>query len=161
LLTKKEDNGMTKFYVNDINQATIVCPNCGFAKVIDTTNFKNTEKRLKANCKCGEAFRFTLEFRKHYRKDVKLPGEYRTIEKGGKGEIVVQNLSLSGVHFTSFRPHQISAGDTLELKFILDNSARTEIRRTAKVMWVRDHDVGVQFIGQKTFEKDLSFYLRP
>jgi transcription elongation factor Elf1 len=158
---KIEDNGMTKFYVNDTNQTTIICPNCGFAKTIDTTNFKKTQKRLKANCKCGEAFKFTLEFRKHYRKDVKLAAEYSNVKKGEKGEIVVQNLSLSGAQFTSLRPHQISAGDTLEIKFILDNSARTEIRRTAKVMWVRDRVVGVQFIGQKTFEKDLSFYLRP
>jgi hypothetical protein len=156
-----EENGMTKFYVNDTNQTTIICPNCGFAKTIDTTNFKKTKKRLKANCKCGEAFKFTLEFRKHYRKDVKLPGEYSNVKKGEKGEIVVQNLSLSGAQFASLRPHQISAGDTLELKFILDNSARTEIRRSAKVMWVRDRDVGGQFIGQKIFEKDLSFYLRP
>jgi hypothetical protein len=152
---------MTKFYVNDTNKTTIVCPNCGFAKVIDTTNFKKTQKQLKANCKCGESFKFTLEFRKHYRKDVKLPGEYSTIEKGEKGEIVVQNISLSGVQFTSLRPLKILTGYTLELKFILDNSARTEIRRSAKVMWVRDREVGAQFIGQKTFEKDLSFYLRP
>jgi transcription elongation factor Elf1 len=158
---KIEDNGMTKFYVNDTNQTTIICPNCGFAKTMDTTNFKKTQKRLKANCKCGEAFKFTLEFRKHYRKDVKLAAEYSNVKKGEKGEIVVQNLSLSGAQFTSLRPHQISAGDTLEIKFILDHSARTEIRRTAKVMWVRDRVVGVQFIGQKTFEKDLSFYLRP
>jgi hypothetical protein len=158
---KIEENGMTKFYVNDTNQTTIICPNCGFAKTIDTTNFKKTQKRLKANCKCGEAFKFTLEFRKHYRKDVKLPGEYSIIEKGEKGEIVVQNLSLSGVQFTSMRPHQILADDTLELKFILDNPARTEIRRSAKVMWIRDRDVGVQFIGPKSLERDLSFYLRP
>ena len=152
---------MTKFYVNDANQTTIVCPKCGFAKMIDTTNYKETQKRLKANCKCGEVFRFTLEFRKHYRKDVRLPGEYSAPKKGEKGEIVVHNLSLSGVQFTSLRPHQILAGDTLELKFNLDNSARTAIRRSAKVMWVSDRDVGAQFIGQKSSERDLSFYLRP
>jgi hypothetical protein len=158
---KKEDNCMTKFYVNDDNQTTIVCPKCGFAKTIDTTNYKETKKQLKANCKCGEAFKFTLEFRKHYRKDVRLPGEYSVPEKGKQGEIVVRNLSLSGVQFTCVRPHQILPGDTLELKFNLDNSARTEIRRSSKVMWVRDYDVGAQFIGPKSFERDLSFYLRP
>jgi hypothetical protein len=86
---KKEDDCMTKFYVNDANQTTIICPKCGFAKMIDTTNYKKTQKRLKANCKCGEVFRFTLEFRKNYRKDVRLPGEYSAPKKGEKGEIVV------------------------------------------------------------------------
>jgi hypothetical protein len=152
---------MTKFYVNDANQTTIVCPKCGFAKTIDTTNYKETKKQLKANCKCGEAFKFTLEFRKHYRKDVRLSGEYSIPRSREKGEIVVHNLSLSGVQFTCFRPHKILPGDTLELKFNLDNSARTEIRRSSKVMWVRDYDVGAQFIGPKSFERDLSFYLRP
>ncbi|MBU1162363.1 MAG: PilZ domain-containing protein [Proteobacteria bacterium] len=151
---------MTKFYVNDTNKTTIVCPKCGFAKTIDTTNFKETQKQLKANCKCGEAFKFTLEFRKHYRKDVRLPGEYTIQQSGEKGEIMVENLSLGGVQFTSFRPHKILTDDTLELKFNLDNPARTEIRRSAKVMWVRDRDVGARYIEPKLFERDLSFYLR-
>ena len=151
---------MTKFYVNDTNQTTIICPKCGYVKTIDTTNYKDTQKRLKAICKCGEVFKFTLEFRKHYRKDARLPGEYIVLKSGEKGEIIVQNLSLSGIQFTSFRPHQILTDDTLELKFSLDNAARTEIRRSAKVMWVRDRDVGAQFIEPKLFERDLSFYLR-
>jgi len=157
---KKEDNCMTKFYVNDTNQTTIICPKCGFAKAIDTTNFKETKKQLKANCKCGEVFKFTLEFRKYYRKEVKLSGEYTLKQSGEKGEIMVKDLSLGGMQFTSFRPHQILTDDTIELKFKLDNPARTEIRRSAKVMWVRDRDVGVQYIEPKLFERDLSFYLR-
>ena len=151
---------MTKFYVNDTNQAMIVCPKCGFAKTIDTTNYKETQKSLKANCKCGEIFKFTIEFRKHYRKDVKLPGEYTIRQSGEKGEIIIQNLSLSGIQFSSLRPHNILKDDALELKFNLDNPARTEIRRLAKVMWVRDRDVGAQYIEPKSFERDLSSYLR-
>ena len=151
---------MTKFYVNDTNQTTIVCPKCGFAKTIDTTNYKETQKRLKANCKCGEVFKFTLEFRKHYRKDVRLSGEYTIKQSKTKGEIMVQNLSISGIQFTCFRPHRILKDDTLELKFNLDNPARTEIRKSAKVMWVRNRDVGAHYIELKSFEQDLSFYLR-
>ena len=67
---------MEKIYVDDTNQASIVCPECGFSKNIDITNFKNTQKRAKAKCVCGESFRFTFEFRKNYRKNVRLPSEY-------------------------------------------------------------------------------------
>lgn len=151
---------MTKFYVNDANQATIICPKCGFVKTIDTTNFKETKRRLKAKCRCGEVFKFMLEFRKNYRKDVRLPGEYTIQQSGIKGEIIVKNLSTSGIHFTSLRAHQISTADTLNLKFNLDNSVRKEIRKLAKVIWVRDHDVGAHYIGPESFRKDLSFYLR-
>jgi hypothetical protein len=31
---------------------------------------------LKAKCKCSKVFQVTFEFRKHYRKNVRLPGEY-------------------------------------------------------------------------------------
>lgn len=151
---------MTKFYVNDAYQTTIVCPKCGFSKTIDTSNYKKTQKRLKATCKCGQVFKFTLEFRKHFRKDVRLPGEYNVRQSGEKGEIVVRNLSMGGIQFTSLRPHQIITDDMLELRFNLDNPARTEIRRSAKVMWVKDRDVGAQYIEPKLFERDLSFYLR-
>jgi len=66
---------MKTVYVNDTRQTTIICPNCGFAKNFDATKYKNMNQRLKARCKCGEMFGFILEFRKHYRKKVKLPGE--------------------------------------------------------------------------------------
>jgi hypothetical protein len=115
---------------------------------------------LKANCKCGEVFKFILEFRKHYRKDVRLPGEYTIKQSGEKGEIIVRDLSIGGIRFTTLRPHQLCTDDTLELKFGLDNPARTEIRRSAKIMWVKDRDVGAQYIEPKLFERDLSFYLR-
>jgi len=67
---------MKTVFVGNSNQATIICPKCGLTKNIDATNFKNTKKRLKAKCKCGEVFQVTFEFRKHYRKNVRLPGEY-------------------------------------------------------------------------------------
>ena len=67
---------MKTVYVYDDNQATIICDKCGFWKNIDTANFKNTKKRLKAKCKCGEAFKFRIEFRKNYRKNVRLSREY-------------------------------------------------------------------------------------
>jgi hypothetical protein len=151
---------MTKFFVNDADQVMIVCPKCGFTKTIDTTNYKKTQKRLKAKCKCGEVFKFVLEFRKHYRKDVRLPGEYTVRQSHEKGEIIIRNLSLTGIRFSCLRPPRISADDILDLKFNLDNTARTEIRRSAKVKWVDDREIGAQYIEPKLFEKDLTFYLR-
>ena len=67
---------MKKVYVNDTDQATIICPKCGFEKNVDVANLKNSQKKLKTKCKCGETHRFTIEFRMKYRKDVMLPGEY-------------------------------------------------------------------------------------
>lgn len=151
---------MMKFYVDDANQATVICPKCGFAKQMDATKLKDTQKKLKARCKCGEIFKFTLEFRKCYRKNVRLPGEYHIQESGEKDEIIVENLSLSGIQFETLNQHRMSTNNLVTLKFRLDNSGRTEIHRSAKVMWVKGHNVGAEFIGPKLSERDLAFYLK-
>jgi len=151
---------MKTVYVNDANQATIICPKCAFTKEIDMSNFKNTQKRVKGKCRCGEAFRFTIEFRKNYRKNVRLSGEYRINGKEKKGEIIVEDLSINGIRLVNLGSHQISIDDTLEVKFKLDNQMRTEINILVKVVWVKDKIVGAEFSGPKSFKSELGFYLR-
>jgi hypothetical protein len=151
---------MKTVYVDDTNQATIICPKCGFTKNIDATNFKNTHKKRKVKCKCGEFFQITIEFRKHFRKNIRLPGEYIIQRKGEKGEIIIRELSLGGIRFESLRPHQISLNDTLEIKFKLNNQMRSEINKLVRVIWVKDRIVGAQFSESKLYEKDLGFYMR-
>ena len=151
---------MKKIYVNDDNRATIICPKCAFTKEIDMTNFKNTQKRVKGKCRCGEVFGFTIEFRKNYRKKVKLSGTYHNNEKGKKGEIIVEDLSMSGIRFVNIGSDQISIDDTVEVTFTLDNSVRTEINKLVKVIWVKDKMVGAKFRGPKSFNSELGFYLR-
>lgn len=151
---------MEKFYVDENNQANIICQKCGFNKNIDATNFKNTQRKFKAKCKCGETFRFSIDYRKHYRKSVMLPGEYVARNNGDKGEIIIRELSLTGIQFENLKPHQISKDDTLEVTFKLDNLLRKEIRKIVKVIWVRDRIVGAQFSERKLYEETLGFYLQ-
>jgi len=162
-LVKAGDNEgilLKKVYVDDTNQAMIVCPSCGFTKKIDAEKFRSTHKRVKVKCKCNETFRFTIEFRKHYRKKVRLIGEYVIKEKGQKGEIIIRDLSIGGIRFETLRPHQISVNDLLELNFILDDSKKSETRKSVKVKWVSDRIVGVQYSETNLHKKELGFYLR-
>jgi len=151
---------MEKIYVDETNQARLICQNCGLNKIIDVTNFKNTHKRLKAKCKCSEIFRLTLEFRKHYRKNIRLAGKYFVLGKNEKGEILIEDISASGVQFVSLKPHFISRNDTVELKFTLDNPMRTEIQGLVKIIWINDRNVGAQYIDPKSFNTKLGFYLQ-
>ena len=151
---------METVYVNDTNQAIITCPKCGLKKNIDVTDFKDTHKRLKAKCRCGEVFRLSLEFRKHYRKKVRLHGEYSVQGKDEKGEIIIEDISASGIRFATLKPHYISRNDTVELKFTLDDPMRTEINNLVKIMWIIDRNVGAQYIDPKSLEKDLGSYLQ-
>ena len=91
--------------------------------------------------------------------DVSLPGEYNIQGKGQEGEIIIRDLSLSGIRFESLIPHQISPDDTLEVVFELDNPSRKKIQKTVKVIWVDDLIVGAQFNERDLYEKDLAFYL--
>ena len=151
---------MKKVYVNDTNDATIICPKCGLKKNVDVTNFKNTQKKLKAKCRCGEVFRIILEFRKHPRKKVRINGEYSVPGRNEKGEIIIEDISADGVRFASLKPHYISKNDTVELKFTLDNTMKTEIHKLVKIKWIIDRTVGAQYIDPKSLEKDLGYYLK-
>ena len=151
---------MKTFYRNHNDQVTIICPKCNFTKDKNVQDFKNAQKTLKAKCKCGEVFGFTIEFRKHYRKKVKLSGEYIFKRTGKKGEITVEDLSMSGIRFVNLGSHQILPDDMLEVKFELDNQMRSEIYKQVRVIWVKDNMVGAQFIELKSFKSDLGFYLK-
>jgi hypothetical protein len=146
-------------YASDRDQVTIACPKCGFGKNIDVTNFKDTHKRLKAKCRCGEVFRVVLEFRKYYRKTVRLSGEYFIQERNEMGEILVEDISMTGIRFSTLKPHNISRNDSVELKFTLDNPKRTEIRTPVKIRWIFDRHVGAEFIDLNRFRQDVIFYL--
>ena len=151
---------MKKVYVDENNQARIICPKCGFEKNVDAMKFRNTSNIVKGKCKCKETFKFALEYRKHYRKDVRLPGEY-IIQKNRKGgEVIIRELSLTGIRFESLKPHQISVDDILEVKFTLDNPLRTEINKLAEVIWINDRIVGVNFIETELYGQVLGFYMK-
>ena len=151
---------MKTVYVDDTNQATIICPSCGFTKKIDAKKFKNTQKNVKVKCKCKETFRLTIEFRKHYRKNVKLPGEYIIQKSGEKGEMIIIDLSMGGIRLETLGLHQILIDDSLEVKFNLDNSLGTEICKIVTVKWVKDHIIGAHYSETNLYKKELGFYLR-
>lgn len=151
---------MKKVYVDKNNEAFVICPECGFEKNVDATNFRNMKNEVKGKCKCSKGFDFTLEYRKHYRKEVKLPGEYVVQKSGEKGEVIIRELSMSGIQFECMRPHRISTDDILDVKFKLNNPLRSEIRRLAKVIWVKNRNVGAKFAETQFYEKDIGFYLK-
>ena len=144
---------MGKFYVDENNQARIICQKCGLNKNMDVTKFKETHKRLKAKCKCGEVFRLTLDFRKHYRKKVRLAGEYFVREKNEKGEILIEDISISGINFETLKPHNFSTDDTVELEFTLDNPMKTRVHESVKIIRTNDRTVGAQYINQSRMQR--------
>ena len=150
---------MTIIYAGHTNQITITCPKCGLKKNTNVFKFKDTHKRLKAKCKCGEVFRVDLEFRRYHREEVRLSGEYFSQEKDEKGQVLIKDISMTGIKFETLKPHNISKDDAVDLKFTLDNPDKTELQTLAKIMWVVDQTIGAHFIDQSRIKQDLVFYL--
>lgn len=150
---------MEKIYVGSTNRAKIICPKCGLEKKINVFKFKDTHKRLKIKCKCGEVFRSTLDFRGYYRKNVRLTGEYFGLGKDEKGEIFVEDISKIGINFITSQPHDFSKDDLVELKFALDDPKGMEIRTRVKILWINDREIGAKFMDPILLEKDLGYFL--
>jgi hypothetical protein len=151
---------MYTIYTDDTNQVSIICPKCNVEQNINTTKIKGTQKRLEGECKCGEPYQYAIEFRKRYRESVRLDGEYFIYGVNEKGEIIIRDLSMTGIRFECLNPHHISKDEVLRVKFKLDNSMRTEIRKHVKVIWVKDRNIGAHFIEKKFHKDDLEIYLR-
>jgi PilZ domain len=148
-----------RVYVDQTHQVKVICPKCGLEKNINVFKFKDTHKRLKAKCKCGEVFRFALNFRKHYRKPVQLSGYYFIQEKNVRDDIFIKDISMSGINFITFREHHFSKDDTVDLKLSLDDETEPEIHASIKIKWINDRNIGAQFNNAKSLEKDLRFLL--
>ena len=150
---------MERMYAGATNHVTVICPKCGLKKNINVFKYKDTHKRLKAKCKCGEIFRLSLEFRRFYRKIVRLTGEYFSQERDEKGEVLIKDISMTGINFEASKPHNIAKHDAVEVKFTLDNPDKTELDTLVKIMWAKDLNVGGHFIDQVRYKQDLVLYL--
>jgi uncharacterized Zn finger protein len=146
-------------YVDQTNQVKVICPKCGLEKNINVFKFKDTHKRLKANCKCGEIFRLTLNFRKHFRKKVMLSGEYFIQEKNVRDDIFIKDISMSGINFITYKEHILSKDDSIELKLALDDQMEPMIHASVQIKWINDRNIGAKFNNPKSIEKDLRFLL--
>ncbi len=154
------DGVIYTFYVGDDEHVTIVCPACRLEREVDAAKYRNSNAELTVRCKCGQAFKAHLEFRRYYRKKVKLPGEYVNLTGGDKGEVLIEDLSMNGAGFSCTLPHDIKEGDVIDVSFRLDTPLRHAISRKCKVTRVRDMFVHCQFKDEKR-DHDLGFYLMP
>ncbi|MFH0725858.1 MAG: PilZ domain-containing protein [Pseudomonadota bacterium] len=157
-MPKEAGDNIYKFFVNNQNLATIRCPKCGVTKTVDATKLKVASTRLKITCKCGETFRSEIEFRKYYRKPVKLPGKYIHLTSPKRGEMIVVDLSMTGLGFKCSSPHGLKPGDRLDVFFKLDNNLRSEIRLKVIVRSVKNLFVGAERTDTALIQ-DLGFYL--
>jgi len=156
-----------KVYVNaDDSTAVLKCPNCGAAKTRYVGKFKGNKRSVKVRCKCQSFFRVSFEFRKTFRKGTHLTGFYAQLQEAGEWiRMLVTDLSITGIGFSAFTNHNLTQGDELKVKFTLDDGRRSKIEKKDVVRWVKEREIGCQFMASvgydETYDTALNFYLMP
>jgi hypothetical protein len=88
-----------------------------------------------------------------------LTGEYFIQERNVRDDIFIKDISMSGINFITFKEHDFSKDDTVELKLALDDPMESEIHTSIRIKWINDRNIGGQFNNPKSIEKDLRFFL--
>lgn len=156
-----------KLYSPDNATAILVCEQCGKTRTINISAVKSNPQKVR--CGCKHEFFISIEARKFYRKQTRLPGEYvhigeERLKRPDKGRMIVENLSRGGLGFSTERPHNLRVKDTIQVKFNLDDTKRSEVSKRAIVRRVNGYSVGAEFLDLDTSNESnraLGFYLMP
>jgi hypothetical protein len=140
---------------------TLVCPHCSKSKTVNASLFRGIAGNLNIRCNCGDAFECFIDFRSCYRKQVMLGGVFLNAATQESGEMVVGDISYTGIRFSPVKPHGLSPGDIVNLDFTLDDLKRSRVRRRAVVFRVQGDAVGSAFDAGQSRDSDLNFYLLP
>lgn len=144
----------------------MTCPKCGRQEMVGPAVFEKMGSVLNVNCPCLCNFQIIREMRRSFRKAVRLEGIFaRDVSDINKleidnvwGPMVVTNLSKTGLNFTSDKAGRLRPGDRVQLRFYLDNSSKTLIKKRAQVRSVLEDTVGCQFKGSDRYDVTLGFY---
>jgi hypothetical protein len=150
-----------KLFLSHCGTTTVKCPLCKkghHTKVPE--HFHN--KPVRAKCECGKSFSVLFDSRKYFRKEVRLLGEYWSAS-GVQDLMTVKTLSVCGAGFEARRKNLlVHEGETIQIKFLLNNNDRNWIKLKAVVKRVKGNQIGVEFIELNEHQrKCIGFYLMP
>lgn len=159
------DNGMPLSATDD-GSYQLKCPRCDKRESISLEVFQELGWVLKVKCPCTCTFNIIREMRHTYRKDVHLEGFFaqeiyginKVATASAWGPMEVTNISKNGVNFITKKAQGLQVGDMVHLRFYLDNSSKTLIKKSAEVKSVRKSNVGCQFKGTDRHDVTLGFY---
>ena len=151
-----------KAYVRHDGTIIVKCYSCGTSKTVNAAKLNKRPQPLKVRCSCQAVFQVFFEFRDAYRKNCNLAGHYAKLPVMGKWvKMGVDNISMTGVGFTTYKRNDLRKGDRLKVRISLDDREKSNIEKKAVVRWVHDRNVGCRFIESDQYDKVLGFYLMP
>jgi hypothetical protein len=150
-----------KVLVKEGDVANITCPICLKTKQLSVARYKEIRKReLRIKCSCDNLFCLCLEYRKHPRKSVRLLGHSTNLSKHReRQDIIIKNISLGGIGFSTFNEHRTQKDDQMHVSFELDDCNNSQINSEAIVRSMSKDHVGCEFNTTEKFKTPLGFYL--
>jgi predicted Zn finger-like uncharacterized protein len=171
-LRREEENSQSVFVGPD-RSATVTCPHCGVRYKVNADKVTARGRSAKLRCKCKGRFSVFFEYRENPRRDLDGKGYYRTIQEvhvrgqyrtvptsEGFTDMLLRNISRSGIGFVVPTGHELSVGMEVEVMFILDDEDQTRMERNAVVRRLAQGNyVGCEFMDVGHFDKATGFYV--
>lgn len=149
-------------HVDRENFIILYCPYCDEMNRVSVTKFKNKKHTVTTRCKCKNRYQVQLNFRRYFRKRVKLDGEVvipSSYNRHIRKRMTVCNISMSGLGFKLVDKADIKKGDTVRVTFDIETKRPVTIDKEAIVKFVDDGYFGCEFKNLSYEEKDLGFYM--
>lgn len=148
---------VNEFHISSDDELVIVCPACGYTKVVKTDEIPIAHKRFTAKCKCTHRFVCSINSRRSYRKKVHFNGQCHKPGSTEAFDICVHDLSMGGLRFSCDVENLPAVDEILVINFRLDDCHQTPLSKRIRVVCVRKDGVGAEFID-KSLNPALGFY---
>lgn len=150
---------VTKYDISTNKSIRVTCPECGKMRQLNIVNLPRIGRAYKVKCKCNNHFLIIFERRKYIRKKVNFIGIYYTHSRFRSNIIDITDLSKGGCTFIRKDKHQLKIGDTISIRFNLDNVHNDVIDSTALIKNIFDNRVCIEFLVMRgSMERTLGFY---
>ena len=151
-----------KVRVRPDNTVVLTCIHCGLQKETPVALFKDCKHEIRVKCRCQKTFKIFLEKRNRVRKKTYLRGTYiNHSQKDSSGFLIIRDISVTGLSFTSLDLKNFRVGDELRVEFALDDEHQTKFRKNVIIREVRKNSVGCEYDSSEdvAFQNALGYYI--
>jgi hypothetical protein len=136
-----------RIFVDADDRARFVCRECGAVTNLQVPRRSgwSTPLRERFRCSCGRSHIVYLEHRVSTRREVCLPGTYRTEGEASVHPMTVRNLSRTGLAFDIGEGEMAAPGIRAMVELELTHAERTSFVKQVLVSWVNGRRVGAEF----------------
>jgi c-di-GMP-binding flagellar brake protein YcgR len=144
--------------LNDM--AAFTCPKCVKTKIVNVSKYLYANQQINVRCKCpcGNTFTVFLDRRQFSREEIQLPGIYILYSDGKetlRGQMVVSDISASGLKLTIPERRHFEIGDLFLVVFNLDDQDRSLIKKEVIVRNIHHPSLGIEFRSVDEMNKVL------